>query len=105
MSLTAASRRSMARIAVPSLGNTLSRPLPVIALVGYYPTNKLIGRGPLLEQIALLLFRDHWELANLSVGYAHLQGTYPRVTNSFAAICPKADRSTYMPYPRRQRSS
>ena len=41
---TAASRRSMGRISVPSLGNTLSRPLPVKALVGRYPTNKLIGR-------------------------------------------------------------
>jgi hypothetical protein len=28
-------------------GATLSRPLPVIALVGRYPTNKLIGRSPL----------------------------------------------------------
>ena len=36
---TAASRRSMARVAVPLLGNTLSRPLPVIALVGRYLTN------------------------------------------------------------------
>jgi hypothetical protein len=26
---------------------TLSRPLPVAALVGHYPTNKLIGHGPL----------------------------------------------------------
>ena len=36
---TAASRRSMARIAVPFLGNTLSCPLPVIALVSHYLTN------------------------------------------------------------------
>jgi len=36
---TAASRRSMGRVSVPFLGNKLSLPLPVIALVGRYPTN------------------------------------------------------------------
>ena len=36
---TAASRRSLDRVSVPVLGNTLSRPLPVIALVGRYLTN------------------------------------------------------------------
>ncbi len=37
--LTAASRRSLARVAVPVWGAALSRPLPVLALVGHYPTN------------------------------------------------------------------
>ncbi len=36
---TAASRRSMGRISVPSVGVRLSPPLDVIALVGHYPTN------------------------------------------------------------------
>ena len=40
----AATRRCEARIAVPLWGFTLSRPLPVVALVGHYPTNKLMGR-------------------------------------------------------------
>ncbi len=26
----------------------LSHPVPISALVGHYPTNKLIGRGPIL---------------------------------------------------------
>ena len=39
ISSAAASRRSMGRVAVPSLEVTLSRLLPVIALVGFYPTN------------------------------------------------------------------
>ena len=39
ISLTAASRRSLARVSVPVWGVTLSRPLPVFALVGLYPTN------------------------------------------------------------------
>jgi hypothetical protein len=37
--LTAASRRSRVRVSVPVWGATLSRPLPIIALVGRYPTN------------------------------------------------------------------
>jgi hypothetical protein len=28
----------------------LSHPLPIFALVGHYPTNKLIGRRPLLRR-------------------------------------------------------
>ncbi len=35
----AATRRCMARVAVPSVGVSLSAPLAVIALVGHYPTN------------------------------------------------------------------
>jgi hypothetical protein len=49
ISLTAASRRSRARVSVPVWGTTLSGPLPVFALVGRYPTNQLMGRRPLPE--------------------------------------------------------
>ena len=42
---TAASRRSLGRVSVPMWPSTLSGRLPVAALVGHYPTNKLIGRG------------------------------------------------------------
>src|SRR3989338_10758472 len=65
MFLTAATRRCMTRISVSSLRNALSRPLPVIALVGRYPSNKLIGPRFLLKRLspfkmlrigALLLF-------------------------------------------------
>ena len=41
---TAASRRSLGRFSVPMWLAILSDQLPVIALVGHYPTNKLIGR-------------------------------------------------------------
>ena len=44
---TAASRRSLGRISVPVWPDTLSGRLPVVALVGHHPTNKLIGRGPI----------------------------------------------------------
>ena len=45
---TAASRRSMGRVSVPSVGVSLSAPLNVVALVSHYLTNKLILRKPLL---------------------------------------------------------
>ena len=44
---TAASRRSLGRISVPVWPVALSGRLPVKALVGHHPTNKLIGRGPI----------------------------------------------------------
>ena len=47
--LIAAPRRSLGRISVPIRLAVLSDQLPVVALVGRYPTNKLIGRGPILK--------------------------------------------------------
>ena len=47
--LTAAFRRSLGRISIPVWLIILSDQLPIIALVGYYPTNKLIGRRPILK--------------------------------------------------------
>jgi hypothetical protein len=45
--LTAASRRSLARISVPVWGVTLSGPRTVVALVSHYLTNELMVRSPL----------------------------------------------------------
>ncbi len=47
---TAASRRSLGRISVPVWPYTLSGRLPIVALVSRYLTNKLMGRGLLLER-------------------------------------------------------
>ncbi len=47
---TAASRRSLGRISVPVWPDTLSGRLPIVALVGHYPTNKLIGRGTIFKR-------------------------------------------------------
>src|SRR4051795_1450799 len=44
---TAASRRSLGRVSVPVWPVPLSGRLPVEALVGHHPTNKLIGREPI----------------------------------------------------------
>ena len=46
---TAASRRSLDRVSVPVWLIILSDQLPVYALVGRYPTNKLMGRRPILR--------------------------------------------------------
>ena len=48
--LTAASRRSLGRVSVPVWLIVLSDQLPVAALVGHYPTNKLIGREAIPER-------------------------------------------------------
>ncbi len=42
---TAASRRSLGRVSVPVWLIVLSDQLRIVALVGHYPTNKLIRRG------------------------------------------------------------
>ena len=42
---TAASRRSLDRVSVPVWPIILSDRLPIVALVGRYPTNELMGRG------------------------------------------------------------
>ncbi len=46
----AASRRSGGRVSVPLWLIILSDQLPVIGLVGHYPTNYLIGRKPIPER-------------------------------------------------------
>ena len=47
---TAASRRSLGRVSVPVWLVILSDQLPIVGLVGLYPTNYLIGRGPLFRR-------------------------------------------------------
>ena len=47
---TAASRRSLGRVSVPVWLIILSDQLPIAALVSRYLTNKLIGRGTILER-------------------------------------------------------
>ncbi len=47
---TAASRRSLDRVSVPVWLIILSDQLRIVALVGLYPTNKLIRRRPLQQR-------------------------------------------------------
>src|SRR5258706_1255461 len=50
---TAASRRSLGRVSVPVWLIILSDQLPIIALVGLYPANYLIGHLPIQSRDAL----------------------------------------------------
>ncbi len=52
-SSTAASRRSLGSVSVPVWPTTLSGRLPIVALVGRYPANKLIGHRLLIERQVL----------------------------------------------------
>src|SRR5699024_7709558 len=80
---TAASRRSLGRVSVPVWPVTLSGRLPVVALVGPYPTNKLIGRGLLSRRsITLSTTRhatgsDYPVLDPVSRAYPRAQGRSP----------------------------
>ncbi len=109
---TAATRRCLGSVSVPVSRVMLSHPVPIVALVGRYPTNKLIGRGPVPR-------RNHTFSPKTSSGitgpFGNLQAGAaipdlgvgdPRVTLPFAArVPPKGPfRTTCMPNPRRQRS-
>ena len=48
--VTAAPRGGLGSVSVPMCRIGLSAPVPVVALVGRYPTNKLMGHGPLPSQ-------------------------------------------------------
>ena len=52
---TAASRRSLGRVSVPMWPADLSVRLPIVALVGRYPANWLIGRKLIFQRIAPLV--------------------------------------------------
>jgi hypothetical protein len=61
---TAASRRSLGRVSVPVWPSTLSGRLPVVALVGRHPANKLIGRGPIPDRGPFPAPAMRWELVS-----------------------------------------
>ena len=78
---TAASRRSLGRVSVPVWLIILSDQLPVDALVGRYPTNKLIGREALPIRVTLSSVR-HATLRRHPV-LAVVSDCYPRDRDRF----------------------
>ncbi len=93
-------------------GVTLSRPLTVVALVGHYPTNKLMVCRLLLRRAVTpippldkLSNGAYAVLIRVSPSYSPPKGRFLHVTQPFATIPPKRDRSTCMLKARRQRSS
>src|SRR6185295_3870903 len=75
---TAASRRSLGRVSVPVWPVALSGRLPVVALVGHHPTNKLIGREPIPHRKTFhptpCEARSYPVLAPVSEGYPKVKG-------------------------------
>src|SRR3954453_11339441 len=75
---TAASRRSLGRVSVPVWPVALSGRLPVVALVGHHPTNKLIGREPIPDRKTFHFepcsSKSYPVLAPVSEGYPKVQG-------------------------------
>ena len=90
--VTAASRRSLGSVSVPVSRAMLSHPIPVVALVSFYLTNKLIGHRPLLRRRN---FKWEWlksphyyrVLLRISPGYARPQGMLPMC---YSPVCPAA---------------
>ncbi len=56
-------------MSVPVWGVTLSRPLPIIGLVGHYPTNYLIGRGPIQERLLRAFDQPNEWLITCGISY------------------------------------
>ena len=88
---TAATRRCTARVSVPSSGNALSGPLPVVALVSRYLTNKLIGPRPIPKRLATLpiLSKKDGDMENyptFRLAMLHFGVRNQGVTDSFATI-------------------
>ena len=87
---TAASRRSLGRVSVPVWLVVLSDQLPIVGLVGHYPTNYLIGRRLLQRRLAALILRSHAVLASVSQRYPPPLDTSLRVPHpSATAVLPR----------------
>src|SRR5210317_1953027 len=75
---TAASRRSLGSVSVPVWVTILSDHLPVVALVGRYPANKLMGRELIPKRKTLVSWpgsqAPHLVLIPVSRGYPKLGG-------------------------------
>ena len=70
----------------------LSNQLWIVGLVGHYPTNYLIQRGPIPSAINLSPEGTYPVLLPVSRGYSEPKGMFPRVTH------PSATRSRRIPF-------
>ena len=96
--LAAASRRSLGRVSVPVWLSVLTDQLPVTGLVGHYPTNHLMGRGPLSLRVYTLssLTRAYAGLAALSRCCPPQGGMFPRDPQPCATQSASTLRATCM---------
>ena len=104
----AATRRCMGRVSVPFCPFPLSGRVPVIGLVGHYPTNSLMG-DRLINRRAVKRFHpetssgSHAVLAHLSMRYSTPFGRFLSITQPFATDHLAVTRSTCMHKACRQR--
>ncbi len=72
--LTAASRGSLDRVPVPVWLIILSDQLSIVALVGFYPTNKLMDRNPIPSRLTALPEKTYvlTRLFGISPGFPEL---------------------------------
>ncbi len=85
----AAPRRARASISVPFSGLPLPRPLRIIALVGHYPTNKLIRRQLILERY--LSGKTHYSRippSSLSLSFPRLSQTQGQIIDVLLSSMP-----------------
>ncbi len=73
-------RRVRTLISVSSLGLPLSRPLPIVGLVGHYPTNYLIGRQLILWRVLLeKRYSNLFLLSGVSLSFPRLSLTIGQI--------------------------
>eukprot|EP01015_Nassula_variabilis_P019513 TRINITY_DN32_c0_g1_i3.p1 TRINITY_DN32_c0_g1~~TRINITY_DN32_c0_g1_i3.p1 ORF type:complete len:215 (-),score=-61.61 TRINITY_DN32_c0_g1_i3:89-733(-) len=84
---TAASRRSLGRVSVPVWLIVLSDQLPIVALVGFYSANQLIGRE-LIFRLQIFSLSVHRGLAVVSNCCLRPEGRFSRVTHPSATKYP-----------------
>ena len=88
---TAASRRSLDRVSVPVWPITLSGRLTIVALVGYYPANKLMVRELILKwSLRLLLprFLRNVVLSGISITFVMLSQVRGQIIHVLLTLAP-----------------
>jgi hypothetical protein len=84
--LTAASRRSLDRISVPVWPFTLSGRLAIIALVGLYPTNKLIARESILERQHKSHLSPRRDVCSINLDFSRVSFTLGQVLTYYSPV-------------------
>ena len=92
---TAASRRSLGRVSVPVWPVALSGRLPVVALVGHYPTNKLIGREPIPNRKTF----HHHQMPGVVI--SGIRPSFPGLSQSQGQVAHVLLTRSPLEYPRR----
>ena len=94
---TAATRRCLGSVSVPVSRAMLSHPVPIIALVGHYPTNKLIGRGPIPCRNHTF---DPKILSSITASFPTLSWSRGQVSTRYSPFrrfpCPNASKGTLL---------